>query len=284
MGLDADGVQRALGLAGTQAAGLNTFFESGDMTKSIHPGKAALNGILSAQMAALGATSPPGILEHPKGYLAAFSLEPKAAALTAGLGTEWEILQNGFKYFPSILASHSPIQATLAIVAKHKPDPKRIVSITNETYDTVKSHFSNKDVTTLMGARVSVPYCIAAAAVDGELTQRQFAAGRVHDALIRQVLARTEVVPDAELNKLYPAKFPARVTITLDDGTKLTETVLLPKGDPGAPLSDDELEAKYRDNAEPLLGKAGAMALRDAIWRLDDAPDVAALVRAMIPG
>jgi 2-methylcitrate dehydratase PrpD len=277
-------VQRALGLAGTQAAGLNTFFESGDMTKSIHPGKAALNGILSAQMAALGATSPPGILEHPKGYLAAFSLEPKAAALTAGLGTEWEILQNGFKYFPSILASHSPIQATLAIVAKHKPDPKRIVSITNETYDTVKSHFSNKDVTTLMGARVSVPYCIAAAAVDGELTQRQFAAGRVHDALIRQVLARTEVVPDAELNKLYPAKFPARVTITLDDGTKLTETVLLPKGDPGAPLSDDELEAKYRDNAEPLLGKAGAMALRDAIWRLDDAPDVAALVRAMIPG
>jgi 2-methylcitrate dehydratase PrpD len=277
-------VQRALGLAGTQAAGLNTFFESGDMTKSIHPGKAALNGILSAQMAALGATSPPGILEHPKGYLAAFSLEPKAAALTAGLGTEWEILQNGFKYFPSILASHSPIQATLAIVAKHKPDPKRIASITNETYDTVKSHFSNKDVTTLMGARVSVPYCIAAAAVDGELTQRQFAAGRVHDALIRQVLARTEVVPDAELNKLYPAKFPARVTITLDDGTKLTETVLLPKGDPGAPLSDDELEAKYRDNAEPLLGKAGAMALRDAIWRLDDAPDVAALVRAMIPG
>jgi len=283
MGLDADGVQRALGLAGTQAAGLNTFFESGDMTKSIHPGKAALNGILSAQMAALGATSPPGILEHPKGYLAAFSLEPKAAALTAGLGTEWEILQNGFKYFPSILASHSPIQATLAIVAKHKPDPKRIISITNETYDTVKSHFSNKDVTTLMGARVSVPYCIAAAAVDGELTQRQFAPARVNDALIRQVLARTEVVPDAELNKLYPAKFPARVTITLDDGTKLTETVLLPKGDPGAPLSDDELEAKFRDNAEPLLGKAGAMALRDAIWRLDDAPDVADLVRAMQP-
>jgi len=76
MGLDADGVQRALGLAGTQAAGLNTFFESGDMTKSIHPGKAALNGILSAQLAALGATSPPGILEHPKGYLALHPGQP----------------------------------------------------------------------------------------------------------------------------------------------------------------------------------------------------------------
>ncbi|MFC7542402.1 MmgE/PrpD family protein [Siccirubricoccus deserti] len=99
MGLDADGVQRALGLAGTQAAGLNTFFESGDMTKSLHPGKAALNGVLSAQLADLGCTSPPGILEHPKGYLAAFSLAPKPEALTAGLGTHWEILSNGFKYF-----------------------------------------------------------------------------------------------------------------------------------------------------------------------------------------
>ena len=98
MGLDAAATLRALGLAGTQAAGLNTFFESGDMTKSIHPGKAALNGVLSAQLAQLGATSPPGILEHPKGYLAAFSLDPKPAALTDGLGSSWEILQNGFKF------------------------------------------------------------------------------------------------------------------------------------------------------------------------------------------
>src|SRR5512140_2331461 len=156
--LDADGVQRTLGLAGTQAAGLNTFFESGDMTKSIHPGKAAFNGILSAQFARLGASSPPAILEHPKGYLNAFSTEPKPQKLIEGLGTSWEILQNGFKYFPSILASHSPIQATLAIVQKHAIDPAQIARISNETYNTVKSHFSNKDVSGVMAARVSVPY------------------------------------------------------------------------------------------------------------------------------
>jgi len=127
------------------------------MTKSIHPGKAALNGILSAQLAGLGATSPPGILEHPKGYLAAFSLEPKPEALVSGLGTEWEILQNGFKYFPSILASHSPIQATLALVNHHPIDPRRIARITNETYRTVATHFSSKEVGSAMAARVSVP-------------------------------------------------------------------------------------------------------------------------------
>ncbi len=284
MGLDADGVQRALGLAGTQAAGLNTFFESGDMTKSLHPGKAALNGVLSAQLADLGMTSPPGILEHPKGYLAAFSLEPDAGALTKGLGSSWEILQNGFKFFPSILASHSPIQAMLAIVAKHRPDPTRIARITNETYNTVLTHFSSKEAATGMAARVSVPYCIAAAAVDGVLTQAQFAQGRIQDPLIRQVLARTSVIADPELNTLYPANFPARVTVTMEDGQSFQETVMLPKGDPGAPLSEAELEDKFRANVEPVFGAAQATRLRDAVLRLPEGGEVSALSALLVPG
>ncbi|MBI2292154.1 MAG: MmgE/PrpD family protein [Betaproteobacteria bacterium] len=271
LGLDADGVQRTLGLAGTQAAGLNTFFESGDMTKSIHPGKAALNGILSAQLAQIGATSPPTILEHPKGYLNAYSTDPKPQALVAGLGSTWEILQNGFKFYPTILASHSPIQATLAIVRKHAIDPKQIARITNETYNTVKTHFSNQDVTGVMSARVSVPYCIAISAIDRELTQAQFALARINDPLVREVLARTEVIADAELNKLYPDKFPARVTIHLKNGTSLQETVLYPKGDPQDPLTADDLEAKFRGNVAAMLNPGRAGELLDAIYALPGA-------------
>ena len=281
--LDADGARRTLGLAGTQAAGLNTFFESGDMTKSIHPGKAALNGILSAQLAGLGATSPPGILEHPKGYLAAFSLEPKPEALVSGLGTEWEILQNGFKFFPSILASHSPIQATLALVNRHPIDPRRIARITNETYRTVTTHFSSKEVGSVMAARVSVPYCIAVAAVDRALGQAQFAPARIDDPLVRQVLARTEVIADEALDKLYPANFPARVTIALDSGEAFTETVLLPKGDPGAPLSDRELADKFRGNCAAMLAGGQVERLREAILRLPNAASVADLARLLAP-
>lgn len=284
LGLDAAGVRRALGLAGTQAAGLNTFFESGDMTKSLHPGKAALNGVLSAQLAQLGMTSPPGILEHPKGYLAAFSLEPKAAALTAGLGTEWEIRQNGFKFFPSILASHSPIQATLAIVQNHAVDPRRIARITNETYRTVTTHFSSKEVGSVMAARVSVPYCIAVAAVDRALGQAQFAPARIDDPLVRQVLARTEVVADEALDRLYPANFPARVTIELEDGQRFTETVMLPKGDPGAPLTDAELEAKFLGNCAGVLSAAQAARLRDAILALPEAATLDGLSALLVPG
>lgn len=272
--LDAAGVQRVLGLAGTQAAGLNTFFESGDMTKSIHPGKACFNGILSAQLARLGATSPPAILEHPKGYLNAFSTEPKPEKLIEGLGTSWEILQNGFKYFPSILASHSPIQATLAIVQKHRIDPAQIARITNETYNTVKTHFSNKDVSTIMAARVSVPYCIAIAAVDGQLTQAQFLPARINDPLVRAILANTEVIADAELNKLYPDKFPARVSITLKNGSSYQESVMFPKGDPQDPLSAAELEVKFRDNVAGMLISARADKLLQAIYALPEARNV----------
>lgn len=284
MGLDADGAQRALGLAGTSAGGLNTFFESGDMTKSLHPGKAAMLGILSAQLAQLGMTSPPNMLEHPKGYVNAYSLEPKPEAVTKGLGAQWEILQNGFKYFPSILASHSPIQATLALVAKHPIDAAKIRRITVETYNTVISHFSSKDVHSVMAARISVPYCVAISAVDKALTQAQFPPSRFNDPLVRQVLERVEMIADPELNKRYPDEFPARVTIYLDGGESFTETVLLPKGDPGNPMSEAEIEAKFRDNCAQVLSVAQTDALRDAIFDLPNAASMDRLSAALVVG
>jgi len=277
MGLDSDKTQMALGFAGTQAAGLNTFFTSGDMTKSLHPGKASFNGVLSARLAALGGTSPPTMLEHEKGYLNAYSLEPNGAALTQGLGHDWEILQNGFKPFPSILASHAAIQATLDIVTKHPVKASEIASITNETYATVKSHFSSKAVETVMAARVSVPYCVAVAALDGRVGQAQFTAERVARADVRDVLSRTEVVAVPELTALYPEKFPARVTITLRDGSKLTAMRYFPTGDPQQPLSASELEAKFLDNASARLAPADARELAELIRSLPELKDLTRL-------
>lgn len=272
--LDASRTQMALGFAGTQAAGLNTFFEYGDFTKSLHPGKAAFNGILSARLAQLGASSPPTMLEHDKGYVRAFCPEPNLQALTQDLGTEWEILQNGFKCFPSILASHSPIQATLALVNTHDIQPGDILRITNETYNTVKSHFSNKAIDTALAARVSVPYCIAVAAVDRELGQRQFAMDRIQDPVVREVLNRTEVATDPELNALYPAMFPARVTITLKDGRQLQEVRYYPKGDPQDPLTPQEIEEKFRRNVAYTYSEPEATQILWLIRRLPEAADI----------
>ena len=269
-GLDADQTNMALGFAGTQAAGLNTFFESGDDSKSVHPGKAGMNGIIAAMLAELGATSPPDILGHPKGYLAAYSLEPKAEVVTAGLATDWEILSNGFKFYPSILASHSPIGASLEIASQKRPDVGKIRSVAINTYATVKSHFSSKDVQKSMAARLSVPYCVAAALVDGEVTQTQFRPERFNDPVIRRLLDKVEVVVDPELSPLYPEKFPARVVVTMDDGTVHEATFLYPKGDPSNPLSHDELVTKFKDNLEDVVDAERSARLVALIDDLED--------------
>ncbi len=277
MKLDTDRTLVALGAAGTQAAGLNTFFTYGDMTKSLHPGKASFNGVLSARLAELGGTSPPTILEHEKGYLNAYSLEPKLDILTKGLGSQWEILENGFKFFPSILASHAAIQATLDIVSKHDVRPEQITGIVNETYATVKSHFSAKDVTTGMGARVSVPYCCAVAAIDRAVGQAQFAPERVLRKDVQDVLAKTEVVAVDELTALYPTKFPARVTITLKDGRTLLSQRDFPKGDPQEPLSRSEIEAKFLENVSARYTPAAARELASFVLALPGSMNVAPL-------
>jgi 2-methylcitrate dehydratase PrpD len=281
LGLDADAARMALGFAGTQAAGLNTFFTSGDLTKSLHPGKASFNGMLSARLALAGGTAPPTMLEHEKGYVNAFSLEPNPAALTKGLGTEWEILQNGYKFFPSILASHSPIQATLAAVIGNDLKPDEIASITNETYSTVKSHFSAKNVTTPMGARVSVPYCCAVAALDRRVGQAQFAAERVLRGDVQTLLAHTEVVADDALTKLYPAKFPARVTVTTKDGRRFTATRDFPKGDPQDPLTPEEIEGKFHDNVAGRFDKAAAREIVRRVRGLGDGGSARPLLESL---
>jgi 2-methylcitrate dehydratase len=128
-----------------------------------------------------------------------------------------------------------------------------------------------------------VPYCIAVAAVDRALTQAQFALDRVNDPLVRAVLARTEVVPVAELDALYPENFPARVTIRMMDGSVHQETVMKPKGDPGNPLTPEEIAGKYRLNALGRLGAARADALLTAIRGLPDAADLDALSALLSP-
>ncbi|MFO7770216.1 MAG: MmgE/PrpD family protein [Roseovarius gahaiensis] len=284
MGLDAAQTETALGHAATQAAGLNTFFETGADTKSIHPGKAGLNGILSARMAALGLSSPPDSLGHPKGYLAAFSADPRPKALTRGLGQEWEILENGFKYFPSILASHSPIGAALDIATRHAPPPDAIDAVRVRTYATVKSHFSSTRVDTAMAARLSVPYCVAAALRDGQVTQAQFQPDRFRDNALRQLMNRVEIIADEDLTALYPEKFPARVSVHMQGGETYTAGLDYPKGDPRNPLSDAELLEKFRRNVAYAMPRQQIETLIQAIMTLPKAQDlqnIGALVRGV---
>jgi 2-methylcitrate dehydratase PrpD len=142
----------------------------------------------------------------------------------------------------------------------------------------VKSHFSAKTVTTPMGARVSVPYCIAVAALDRKVGQAQFTEERVSAADVQALLKNTDVVADAELTELYPDKFPARVTITLRDGQSVTTLRNFPKGDPQEPLTRAEIEDKFRVNVEGRLSPAEAGRAIDVIGGLAEHKDLSPLL------
>ena len=101
---------------------------------------------------------------------------------------------------------------------------------------------------TPMGARVSAPYFCAVAALDRQEGQAQFAQGRVMREDVQRLLASTDVVADPELDKLYPSKFPARVTVRTRDGRSFTEIRDFPKGDPQEPLTPSEIETRFLDN------------------------------------
>jgi 2-methylcitrate dehydratase PrpD len=117
--------------------------------------------------------------------------------------------------------------------------------------------------------------------MDRAVGQAQFAAERVRDPAVQDLLAHTETVADAELNKLYPDKFPARVTVTMKDGRKLTSTRYFPKGDPQEPLTPAEIEAKFRSNVSTRMSEGDAAELarlvRD-LAKLDDLSPIFALL------
>lgn len=275
LGCSQEEIINALGLAGTQASGLLTYLEFGDFSKSFNPGQTVLTGILAGIAASVGFTSPPVMLEHPRGYSYAYCFEePKLDQLDAGLGEKWEILENVPKPYPSLTASHPPIEAVLTLKKEHGIKPEDIVKVTERTYNTVKSHFSNYDPQTTMAARLSVPYCIAAAAARESVGLPEFTMEVINSREVRDMLAKVEIIADPELNKLYPEKFPAVVTIETKDGKSYTKEVMYPGGDPMNPIPLEGLKDKFRGLVAPTFDAARTEKIIQAIDHLEDCQDL----------
>ena len=118
----------------------------------------------------------------------------------------------------------------------------------------------------------SLPYCTAVALVDGEITAEQFSPERLSDPALLDLVSRTTVVEDPKLTAGYPAGIPNRVTVTLDDGTKLVEEVAFPPGHDKNPLTDEQLAHKFHGLVDPVLGREQARAIWDRVLRLENDP------------
>ncbi len=268
----------AFGFSGTQAAGLLTYLKFGDYTKSFNPGKSAFNGILSALMVKAGGTAPPNMIENPKGYTGAYSKEPNLQKLTRGLDggpMVWEILNNMLKPFPSLAASHPPMDVILRLVNENDLKPENIVKIFNKTYNTVVSHFSNYDPINVMAARLSVPYCMAVCAAKRDGGLNAFHMETVKDPVVQDMLKKVEIVADPELHKLYPEKFPTNIEITTKDGKVYKGEMYYAKGSAKNPFSNEEINEKFRGLALPMMDKKKVDTIVQMAENLEDVKNVA---------
>ena len=271
LGLTPTVLNQALGSAGTQAAGLKAVY--GTDGKPLHAGKAAMDGLLSAVMAAEGITSSVEIIEGARGFLAVMSPDSAPEKLLNGLGDEWHLLANGYKAYPSGSLTHPAIDAVLALRAEYGfgvADVRRVRTGVNSKAATVTGKVSPR---TGLDAKFSITHGIAVA-----LTTRprldHFTDAAAVDVEIAAARALIDVRPDDAVGKRA-----AVVTIELADGRSVTHHVDANLGTPDNPMSDDDLAAKFTDNAAPRLGADRAARLLDACWTADTADDFAAIVR-----
>lgn len=281
-GFSGDQFVHALGFSGTQAAGLLGFLKSGDDTKSFNPGKAAFNGVLAARMVKAGGTAPANLIEDARGYARAYSKAPDLTKLTRGLdggAMVWEILNNMPKPFPSLSASHTAMDLTLRLVVENDLRPADIAGIVDRTYSTVKSHFSNDRPDNVMAARLSVPYCIAVCAARRHGGLDAFTMQTINDSVVRDMLKKVTIVADPTLDALYPEKFPSHIRITMTDGRVFEGAMDHAKGSPRNPLADEEINAKFRSLARPVLSAERVDEIVQMSAALDELRDVREFAR-----
>lgn len=278
LGLDAAQMLDALGTAGTQAAGLWEFNADGAMSKHLHPGKAAFNGVFAADLAAAGFTGATRILEGDRGFFRAMARTFDETRVGDRLGQKWMVTENCYKLHSCCGHTHSAIDVALDL--RPRAHTSEITSIEIETYGPGFEIVKEMNPRTPYGGKFSLPYCVCAALVDGrvgleQFAQERFAPNGVAHPDIAALLQRTRMIVSDDLSAKYPAAWPARLTIQLSDGTTLRGASDFPRGNPENPVSTQELEEKFTALVEPRFGSETSQSAVELVHSLDACGDMA---------
>jgi 2-methylcitrate dehydratase PrpD len=281
--LDVSTTASALGLAGTQSAGLWAFNADGAMSKRFHPGRSAQSGVIAALLAQRGFHGPRHILEATDGgFLAAMSDVSQPEAITRDLGRAWRTDEVCFKPYACCGSNHASIDATLDLMREHGFNASRvrraIVGISRVVER--QTGFPYRP-STVLNAQMSLRYNIAVALIDRSALLDQFTDARIADPTVCDLASRVDVEVDPEMDAVYPSRYAGIVTIVLDDGRRLRKRVDYSKGTPEHAMGLEELHDKFRSQVDTALGAGQADALLEPVATLFSAPDIGVLTRVL---
>jgi 2-methylcitrate dehydratase len=288
MGLDVTKTTHAIGLAGVCSVALRQT-RSGELSmwKGCAFANAARNGVFAATLAAAGMTGPSPIFEGDLGFMKLVTREPFAVA---PMGAEFDadapfmITNTYIKFWPAEYHSQSAIDAALQL--RHRiGDVSKIAAVDIYTfeasYNIIGKYAEAWAPKTRETADHSLPYCTAVALLDGEVTLRQFDPARFTAPDVLRLLEHVKVHLDDTLTPRYPRGIPNRLVVTLTDSRKETLEVEFPRGHAGNPMTDAEVEAKFRALVEPRYGRPTADAVLEKCWRFDELSNVTDLLRLL---
>jgi 2-methylcitrate dehydratase PrpD len=266
LGLSADGIKNAIGLAASQSAGIVENLPTA--AKNVSVGNAARNGLFAALLAAEGYSASARAIEGPLGWARAMGDEPDPGRLLAGLGQSWEIAKNTYKPYPAGIVFHAVIDACFKLRARLDQRLDEIVSVTVCGSALLLAR-GDRPVRNDRDARVSIHHCVACALLLGAAGVPEFSVATVFQPDI--VALRQKV--SAEFDGSLP-DCAARINIQLASGEILGETVMAAKGSLADPLSDLVIERKLRECFR-LSGTAwDANVIIGDVWRLDKIADM----------
>ncbi|MBI3328319.1 MAG: MmgE/PrpD family protein [Nitrospinae bacterium] len=282
LGLGPDAMASALGICGSQAAGIQAFLDDGSWTKRLHPGWAGHSGVVAAQLAGLGFKGPHTVLEGRFGlfntHVGSEHFDP--TRLTAGLGTTWETLHISFKPYPCCHFNHAYMDAAQQLMQEHRFRVQDIADLEcivprEEAPIVCEPPELKVAPPTTYAALFSLPYCIAVLLVEGKAGLDEFSETKIRDRRIIEIAGRIRYrvgdVPE------FPASLPGWVRVRLQDGRTFEKREPVNRGHPANPMASAEIQAKFRDNASRTLPAARVEAILQMVDHLEDLPRVADL-------
>ncbi|CAP43842.1 MmgE/PrpD family protein [Bordetella petrii] len=275
LGLEAAQMVWAIGLAATQSAGLREMF--GSMAKSFHPGRSAQSGYVAALLAQRGFTAGGHALEGPRGFAAVEAADYDLAMVSEGLGRKYHFHQNTYKPFPCGIVIHPTIDACIQLRRSHQIDAGQIAAVRLRVAPLVRDLCDKKQISTGLEGKFSVYHAASIGLVRGKAGLAEFTDEAVNEPLMRQVRERVVAVADPAMSE-----DSVQVEVAMQDGK--THSLLLEHslGNLQRPLSDAQLEDKFRDQAT-MLPATQVEALIAACWQLERIDDVRKLVTLAVP-
>lgn len=276
LGLDEAGLVDAIGIAASMASGIIEANRTGGTVKRVHCGWAAHGGVSAAMLARHGITGPPTALEGRFGLFEAFLHGTvDLASVTEGLGAEWEVPGIFFKPYPANHFTHTAVDAASAL-RQRGVTPDQVawakLGVAGPTVRTIGEPLAIKQAPeTGYQAQFSGPFAVAVGLLGGGglgASLEDYTDANAVDPTYRAIAGKVVVEADPRCDAIYPYQFPAVLRVGLHDGSELEEFVEVNRGGPANPLSDAELDVKFRSNASRVLGPDAVNGLSQALREL----------------